>query len=291
MPSMVLKRPGRAHRPDQRQVAAGDDRDEGLGDVDDAERGVGADDGRQHRAGEPRERRAEGEGQHVDEAAVHAERGRDRRVLHRAAHDQPVAGEAPEGIDRAQQGHGNRHHHEAVDGEPEGAHLHVAERGGHALGLRPENRGDAAHQQQAQPPGGEQRVDDAAVEPLDDESLDDDAEEPDGERRQDEREPEIDPGMAAERAEVGAEHEELALRQVDHPHHPEDDREPEADQDEDREGKADLEEIIRDLIQPSPPPPRPGAPGPNTHLRTWDSPPATALAADGPGVRTTRPSS
>ena len=135
MPSMVAEEAGCAHRADQRQVAAGDDRDEGLGDVNDAERGIGADDGRQHRAGEPGERRAEGEGQHVDETAVHPEGGGDCRVLHGAAHDQPVAGEAPEGVDRAQQRHRDCHHHEAVDREPEGAHLDVAEGRGHALGL------------------------------------------------------------------------------------------------------------------------------------------------------------
>ena len=45
-------------------------------------------------------------------------------------------------------------------------------------------------------------------------------------------------------ADIGAEHDELALRQIDHPHHAEDDGEPEADEDEDREGVADQIDVV-----------------------------------------------
>ena len=86
-------------------------------------------------------------------------------------------------------------------------------------------------QEQAQTPCRQHGVDHAAVEKANDRSFDDDA---------DKRRPRPAPTtsiaiqmlMPAGRDDRGiaAEHQELAMREIDDPHHAEDDRQPDADQ-------------------------------------------------------------
>jgi hypothetical protein len=58
--------------------------------------------------------------------------------------------------------------------------------------------------------------------------------------------------LRAERAEIGAQHEKFTLGKVDHFHHPENHGKAEANQNEDRKGKSDLEQIIGDLVHAIP---------------------------------------
>src|SRR5262249_2042382 len=81
-----------------------------------------------------------------------------------------------------------------------------------------------------------------------DQSLDDDAERADADAGNDDREPQRQPRLRRLDADIGAEHEEFALRQVDHPHHAEDDGEAKADEDEDREGVAEQVEIAGEML-------------------------------------------
>ena len=71
----------------------------------------------------------------------------------------------------------------------------------------------------------------SAVEHTDDQALGDDADDADHDRRyQQHRDPDVDAVVGGHDGGVAAEHEELAVGQVDHAHHAEDDREPDADE-------------------------------------------------------------
>ena len=84
-------------------------------------------------------------------------------------------------------------------------------------------------------------------------ALDDDAEQADRNAGEKDRDPQADAGLGDDGAEIGAQHEEFALGEVDHAHHAENDGEPEADQNKQAEGNADLIGEYRDLIQRLPP--------------------------------------
>ena len=94
-----------------------------------------------------------------------------------------------------------------------------------------EDRGHEPDEEQAQAPGREQGVDHPPVEPADEEPLDHHPDDPHHEGREHEhRDPEVDPGVRRHHHRVAAQHQELAVGEVDDPHHPEDDRQPEADE-------------------------------------------------------------
>ena len=78
---------------------------------------------------------------------------------------------------------------------------------------------------------------------ADDDALDHQPEHADDERREHQhREPDVEPGAVAEDRGVAADHHELAVREVDDPHHPEHHRQPRADQREEGDHVEDLEE-------------------------------------------------
>ena len=86
-----------------------------------------------------------------------------------------------------------RHH--AIHRKSVVADRDIAEWGCGARRLRPKYHGDAAHQEEAEAPSGEQGVDHPTVEPPDNYALYDDTEHANGEPGEDESEPEIDPGV------------------------------------------------------------------------------------------------
>src|SRR6185312_1775815 len=105
---------------------------------------------------------------------------------------------------------------------------------------------DEADEQQAQAPGREHGVDDAAVKETHDESLDDEPDDADHDRRHHQHgEVDVDAGFGAGNRRVAAEHDELAMGEVDDAHHAEDDRQPGADQHEEGDHVDDLEKDDR----------------------------------------------
>ena len=210
----------------------GDDGDERLGDVD-------GPDGREHPgdrseepAREPGDRGPDPERDHVDPRGGDPERGGHLRVLHGAPRDEPEVRHLEGEEDRDAERRGDPDKEELVGGrgvladrdDPEG-------RGDGGRGGGAEDRGHEPNEEEAQAPGREQGVDHPAVEPADEEPLDDHPDDPHHEGREHQhRDPEVDPGVRGHHHRVAAEHQELAVGEVDDPHHPEDDRQPEADE-------------------------------------------------------------
>ncbi len=124
-----------------------------------------------------------------------------------------------------------------------------AERRGNADRGVAEDAGDQADQEQAQPPGGEHRVDHAAVEEADQRALDQHADRAHDQRGDHQHgDPDVDPLLRREDRGIAAEHQEFAMREVDDPHHAEDDGEPDADQGEARDGEKPLDCKEKDQI-------------------------------------------
>jgi hypothetical protein len=127
--------------------------------------------------------------------------------------------------------------------------------------------------QQAQAPGREHRVDHPAVQMADHDALDDQADDADDERREHQhREPDVEPGPVAEDRRVAADHHELAVREVDDPHHPEHHREPGAGQREERDHVEDLEEDDGGVVHSC-----------RVQLAQWVNPRKSALLRTSPG--------
>src|SRR6185312_5330 len=112
-----------------------------------------------------------------------------------------------------------------------------------------EDERDQADEQQAQAPGGEHGVDDAAVEEAHDEPLDDKPDDADHDRRHHQHgDIDVDAGLGAGDGRIAAEHDELAMGEIDHAHHAEDDRQPGADEREEGDHVDDLEKDDRGVI-------------------------------------------
>ena len=79
---------------------------------------------------------------------------------------------------------------------------------------------------QADAPGGDDRVERAAVEVADDEALEQDADEAREQRAADDRQRQRRPELGDGHRHVGAGHDELAMGEIDDAHHAEDDRKP-----------------------------------------------------------------
>jgi hypothetical protein len=116
---------------------------------------------------------------------------------------------------------------------------------------------------EAQPPGGEQRIERPFVKAPHDQEFDHDTDEARGQRRQDlcnrKRYPQIDQTYG----DVRTAHDELAMRHVDDAHHSEHDGEPRSRKNEERENVGELIEYREEFSRHSDPfsdPPVRGAP-------------------------------
>ena len=174
---------GGGYRAAENGGAAADHRDEGFGDIGDADGGEDAGDRRQHRAGEPRQRGADPEGDGVNARRIDAERRRHVGVLHGAARNQAEPCPAHRREDRRQHHERHRDDEQRVGAGAVGADLEAAERGGDADRGIAEDGGGQSDQQQAQAPGRQHGVDHAAVEEADDRAFDDHADDADHDRR------------------------------------------------------------------------------------------------------------
>ncbi|MPL89757.1 hypothetical protein SDC9_35799 [bioreactor metagenome] len=245
----------RGQRAGDHRGAAGDHGDEALPHQVHPHRRHHAGHRRQKPARQPGDRRADAEGGHVDPAGADAERLGHVGVLHRGAGDQPGLGEFQHAPDRHQHQHGKADQHEVVDRHLIGADLHPAERRRDPLHGIAEDHRDAAHHQHRQPPGGQQAVEDAPVEPLDHQPLDDDAEHPhhDGSEDQDGH-PLVDAGIGRDDDGIAAQHQELAMGEVDDAHHAEDDRKARGQQHEPGDGPDHLERDNECVVHVGAPP-------------------------------------
>ena len=85
---------------------------------------------------------------------------------------------------------------------------------------------------------------------ADDDALDDQADRAHDQRREHEHgEPDVDAGAVGEDRDVAADHHELAVGEVDDPHHPEHDRQPRAREREEGDHVQDLEEDDGRVVQ------------------------------------------
>ena len=116
---------------------------------------------------------------------------------------------------------------------------------------RAEEDQHALGRDQADAPGGDDRVDRPVVEPPDDQPLERHADEPGGERARGDGERQRQAGARGEDGGVGAAHDELAMREVDDAHHAEDHREPGRRDHQEREGVAELVEELEGGRTPS----------------------------------------
>ena len=222
--------------------AAADHRDEGFCDIGHADGRKHAGDRRQHRAGKPGQRCADAEGDGIDAWRIDAERRRHVGVLHGAAGDQAKPGPAHGGEDRGHHRYRDRDHEQRIGAGAVGADRKTAERRRDADRGIAEDRSRQPDQKQAQAPGRQHGVDHAAVEKADDGALDDHADDADHDRRHHQhRQPDADAVVGRDDRGIAAEHQKLAMGEIDDTHHAEDDRQPDADQRQAGDGIKDLD--------------------------------------------------
>ena len=130
------------------------------------------------------------------------------------------------------------------------------ERVRHGLGRRAEDELDTLLQDETDSPRGEDRLDGAGVEKLDDTPLQHDAEEGADYWSKEHPGPEATAQVARCDERIGADREELAVRHIDDAHQPEDDRQPEGNQDQNRDQANAVEQLCneRGRRHRSPPP-------------------------------------
>jgi len=106
----------------------------------------------------------------------------------------------------------------------------MTERRSDTLGARPDDQGHRRDQTETQSPGRQHCVEQPPVEKADNGALDHQTDEADYNRRQRHPDPQVKAMGRAQHHGVGAEHDELALGEVDDPHHAVDDRQPQREQ-------------------------------------------------------------
>ena len=219
-------------RTGHRGAAAADDGDEGLGDILHAHRRQHARQRRDHPAGKPRERGSNREGNGVDVGGIDAERTHHLRVLHGGAGNDAKRREAQRSPQRGSRHDRHAHEREIVVAEFIASEGHRAERRRDAAGGVAEYHRHGADHRQAQPPRCQHGVDHPAVEETNNGAFDEETERTDDQRRKHQRgKPQIDPGIDRGDHGVAAEHDEFAMGEIDHPHHAENHRQPDRDED------------------------------------------------------------
>jgi hypothetical protein len=218
---------------------------------------------RQGHAGDPGDGRAQAEGERVDPGGADAHRGRHPPVLGDGPHLQAEAALGDDQDDEGKDGEAKEDDHDARQREAEAGDdldqaAHPA-RGRDLAVVGAEHRAHGLLQDQGEAPGGEQGLERAAVEAADDAALDQDADaarDQQGQRKG-HQECVIEAGGPARAAEllhdigrVGAQHHHLAVRHVDHAHHPEGDGEADGGQEEDRAQADALEQALDHAEEP-----------------------------------------
>ena len=222
--------------------------------------------GARNAAGEARQRRADAERDGVDARWIDAERRRHVGVLHGPARDQSQLRQAQHGEHAAERQDRHADDEQRVGAGAVGADLETAERRRKTDRRIAENRGGEADQEQAQTPGRQHRVDHPTVEEADNDPLDHDPDQPDHHGRHDQHgDPDVHAMARRHDRGIAAEHEKFAMREIDHPHHAENDREPDADQAQAGDRVEDLDRQERSEIHVQP---FPSTPDGRTRLRT-----------------------
>jgi hypothetical protein len=107
--------------------------------------------------------------------------------------------------------------------------------------------------EQTESPSREHGVDHPAIKKADDGAFHNKSDQTDHDRRHDQHgKPDIDAVACGNDRRIAAEHQEFAMREVDHPHHAEDDRQSDADQRQAGDGVKDLNYQQRNEIHVHP---------------------------------------
>ena len=233
---------GSRHRPDKGSDPADHDRDKALDQEADAEIGEQAEHRHQQRAGKPRQRRAEGEGRAVHRSGRNARRPRQRRILQRGADAQAERGARQQEIAADHDEQRDDDDHEAPRRDVHAAEIdRSADRLRHRQIEPADQPAHALADDQPKRIGPEHGHDGRGVEAPDDERFEHETERADQKRRGDHPGPDREPVAVGQIGDVGAEQNELALREVEDSHHAGDDSEPQHDQNDDRAETQDLE--------------------------------------------------